>query len=179
MMKAVIDTNVLLVANGQHEGVSPACVSECVRRLLDMQKSGVVVIDDGYRILREYQKNINPNKGKGVGYSFLKWLVQRSRNSDWIEMVGLTEVEMHCFNEFPDPTLEQEFDAPDRVFAAVANAHPEKPVIWQAADSKWLGWWRALSAKGVRVDFLCPEEACNFYRRKYPEKPLPELPAET
>lgn len=32
-MKAVIDTNVLLVANRQHDDVSPECVQECVKRL--------------------------------------------------------------------------------------------------------------------------------------------------
>jgi len=32
-MKAIIDTNVLLVANEQHVGVSVDCVSESVRRL--------------------------------------------------------------------------------------------------------------------------------------------------
>ena len=32
-MRAVIDTNVLLVANDQHADVSPECVAECVQRL--------------------------------------------------------------------------------------------------------------------------------------------------
>ncbi|WP_269432149.1 hypothetical protein [Cupriavidus basilensis] len=32
-MKAVIDTNVLLVANGQHADVSADCVIECKRHL--------------------------------------------------------------------------------------------------------------------------------------------------
>jgi ABC-type ATPase involved in cell division len=44
-MKAVIDTNVLLIANEQHEEVSPECVAECVRHLRAMQASGVTVID--------------------------------------------------------------------------------------------------------------------------------------
>ena len=44
-MKAVIDTNVLLVANGQHADVSPDCVAECVRRLQSMmQKASVTVL---------------------------------------------------------------------------------------------------------------------------------------
>ena len=54
-MRAVIDTNVLLVANGQHVDVSPDCVIACVQRLLAMEKAGVTVIDDGFRILGEYQ----------------------------------------------------------------------------------------------------------------------------
>ena len=47
-MKAVIDTNVLLVANGQHADVSPGCVAACVERLQAMQSGGVTVIDDTY-----------------------------------------------------------------------------------------------------------------------------------
>ena len=64
-MKAVIDTNVLLVANGQHDDASPECVVECVQRLQAMQREGIVVVDDGYRILGEYQNKtcINPTQG--------------------------------------------------------------------------------------------------------------------
>ncbi|WP_313303692.1 hypothetical protein [Stutzerimonas balearica] len=40
-MKAVIDTNVLLVANGQHPDASDDCVAECVKRLQAMQQSGI------------------------------------------------------------------------------------------------------------------------------------------
>lgn len=52
-MRAVVDTNVLLVANGQHAEVSPDCVIACVKRLQTLEKKGVVVIDDGFRILGE------------------------------------------------------------------------------------------------------------------------------
>jgi ABC-type ATPase involved in cell division len=58
MMRAVIDTNVLLVANEQHADVSTECVTECVRRLQAMKKTGVTVIDDGFRILGEYQNKV-------------------------------------------------------------------------------------------------------------------------
>lgn len=43
-MKAVIDTNVLLVANNQHSEASIECVEECIRRLSEIQKQGVVVL---------------------------------------------------------------------------------------------------------------------------------------
>jgi tetraacyldisaccharide-1-P 4'-kinase len=45
----VIDTNVLLVANGSHQDVSAPCRAECVARLQARQKAGVVVIDDAFR----------------------------------------------------------------------------------------------------------------------------------
>lgn len=175
-MKAVIDTNVLLVANQQHEGVSDDCVEACVRRLQAMEQAGVVVIDDDQRILEEYRRNMEANMPKGVGNVFLKWLFRSEWNQERVEQVALTQHETGSFAEFPDPELEPRFDPPDRKFAAVAHAHPDKPPIWQAADSKWLDWWPALQAKGVRVEFLCPDDVCRFYHHKFPGKPLPALP---
>ncbi|WP_223855145.1 hypothetical protein [Ralstonia solanacearum] len=106
---------------------------------------------------------------------FLKWLLRQSGTAQ-VEWVALTETTADCFAEFPDPALEPLFDAPDRKFAAVAHAHPDKPPIWQAADCKWLDWWPALLAKGVGVEFLCPADACAFYCSKFPERPEPVLP---
>lgn len=51
MAHAVIDTNVLLVANGDHGGVSDTCRERCIERLLEQQKRGITVIDDCYEIL--------------------------------------------------------------------------------------------------------------------------------
>jgi hypothetical protein len=175
-MKAVIDTNVLRVASDQHAEVSPDCVEGCVRRLLAVKKSGVAVIDDGYRIMGEYLRNPSLMKTNEVGGQFLKWLLQNQSNPVHVEQVPLTETAEDCFTEFPDSALESAFDAPDRKFVAVAHAHPERPPVWQAADCKWLDWWQALSARGVRVEFLCPTDACRFYARKFPKSPIPALP---
>ncbi|MBI3712174.1 MAG: hypothetical protein HY253_04310 [Burkholderiales bacterium] len=178
-MRAVIDTNVLLVANGQHADVSPDCVITCVQHLLEMEKVGVTVIDDGFLILGEYQRKTKLKPPKGAGDVFLKWLLRQAGNAARVEQVALTEIADNCFTEFPDPALELIFDAPDRKFVAVAHAHPKKPSIWQAADCKWLEWWPTLQTKGVRVEFLCPDDACGFYRKKFPSKPLPALPIDS
>lgn len=175
-MAVVIDTNVLLVANGSHADVSVACRKACVEGLLALQKTGVTVIDDSHRLLSEYQNKTRPNQPKGVGDAFLKWLLQNKSNAARVHQVALHESRPDIYAEFPDVTLQERFDPPDRKFAAVANAHPDKPSVWQAADCKWLDWWQQLQAVGVRVEFLCPQDACAFYRRKFPRKPMPELP---
>lgn len=177
-MMAVIDTNVLLVANGQHADVSEDCVIDCVQRLQAIEKNGIVVIDDGYLILGEYQNKTQLKPPKGPGDVFLKWLL-RQIGSARVAQVTLTATTPDCFAEFPDPSLQPKFDAPDRKFAAVAHAHPDKPPIWQAADCKWLDWWPALHAHGVRVVFLCQNDACRFYCKKFPTKPVPALPPAT
>jgi len=175
-MKAVIDTNVLRIASGQHDEVSPDCVSICVRYLQEMQRSGVAVVDDGYRILGEYLKNPSLLRTNEVGGQFLKWLLQNQGNRTRLELVPLTETEKDRFVEFPDPELEIHFDPPDRKFVAVAYAHTEKPPVWQAGDCKWIDWWPALKTHGVSVEFLCINDASKFYMKKFPRKPLPVFP---
>lgn len=167
MKRIVIDTNVLLAANNKHEDLSPACVLECIDRLVQAQKQKVV-IDDGWRIINEYMNKTHPNEPKGAGDVFLKWLLQNKENRKCVEQVHLNELpEKECFEEFPLPERQQEFDPPDRKFVAVAHAHVHKPPVLQAADCKWLGWQDSLLEAGVTVDFLCPDDVERFYRGKY------------
>lgn len=176
MTVVVIDTNVLLVANGNHHGVSAACRAACISKLQARMKSGAVAVDDAFRILGEYQNKTRPNQPKGVGDVFLKWLLQNAANTSRVHRIAITETQQDHFDEFPDPALQPHFDAPDRKFAAVAHAHPAKPPIWQAADSEWLAWWLQLRACGVQVEFLCPTDVLTFYTAKFPDRPVPSLP---
>ena len=178
MLAAVIDTNVLLVANGQNTHATLECQANCVKRLLAQRETGVTVIDDGYRLLSEYQNKTHPNQPKGVGDSFLKWLLQNQRNVARVHRVTVTETTKDIYAEFPDAALQPIFDASDRKFVAVAHAHRDKPPIWQASDSKWAGWWSALQVHGVNVEFLCPSDVRSAYRRKFPRRRPPALPGD-
>ena len=176
MGEVVLDTNVLLVAEGMHPDVNPECVVSCVRRLQQIMRSESVVLDDGYRVLGEYQNKLDSKRGKGAGTAFLKWLLQQQANSRRVVQVSINEHAVDRFLEFPVPLLETEFDPPDRKFPAVSNAHPNKPPILQASDCKWLRWWSDLRAAGVPVHFLCPDDVCRFYGNKFPNEPVPALP---
>ena len=174
-MKVVIDTNVLLVANGKHENISYACVVECITRLQKLQKTGIVVIDDGGRILKEYHNKTKPNQPKGVGDVFLKWLLNNKGDLRRVCQVGITETTQDCFEEFPIPQNQNGFDPPDRKFVATSNAHPEKPEVWQASDCKWLEWQAILRNTGIHIEFLCLQDVCRYYAAKFPDKPTPVL----
>lgn len=159
----VIDTNVLLVASNQHKDVSSACVTACVQYLEKIIREGRVALDDAYRILGEYQHKTNPNRGKGVGQVFLKWLL---RNRSRCLFIALQEHPERGFHSFPeDPELAY-FDPADRKFVAVAAACPEPTEILQAADSKWLGWVSALERHSIVVTFLCKDDLQRFRERK-------------
>ena len=176
MREAVVDTNVILAANNKHTDLSDDCVEVCINKLTDLMKHGLVVIDDSYLILTEYQKQTNSNVSKGVGDTFVKWLLRNNANSRHCETVTITEIKKNHFKEFPDPILEAKFDASDRKFVAVANAHPAKPIILQAADSKWLNWSEDLRSLGIKVDFICPDDLCRFFQKKFPKIKIPEIP---
>lgn len=162
MTTVVVDTNVVLVANGQHPDVSPECVAACADFLRAVMQSGRVAIDDGFRILDEYQHKTHPRDGERVGDVFVHWVLQHHGDPTRCDEVALVEHPERGFESFPDDPRLASFDPSDRKFVAVAAAHPERPAIAQAADSKWLGWSAALADLDLDVDFLCPADIHTF-----------------
>lgn len=178
MSTVVIDTNVLKVANRGHNDVSGPCVAECVKRLLAVRSAGTVVVDDGWRIFREYTDNLKATQQPGVGDEFVKWLLQNRANAQRVHQVCLDETAENEFSQFPDAALQAAFDPKDRKFVAAAAAHADRPPIIQAADGKWVGWWAALHQHGIQVQFPCPVDIKGFYRSAFPGVAVPALPDE-
>lgn len=159
MSAFVVDTNVPVVANGRSEQADFDCVLACIDKLEEITNGGVVVLDDGMRILREYMDNLSMKGQPGPGDGFMKWVWQHQAVAERCEQVTIqpTPKDDHDFEEFPrDPAL-SDFDRADRKFVAVALASRRAPTVLNAVD---LGWWThldALRAHGVRVEFLCPQ----------------------
>jgi hypothetical protein len=175
MSAIVIDTNVLLVADGKAAQMSPACRAECAQRLEAVKAGECVVLDQGRLILREYQKKLDPSgKPPTPGNLFLKWLMTVWRNERHVSQVPITPInaEQTDFAEFSsDPALVTAFDPANRKFVAVANAHPEKRPIVESADSKWLGWEADLKRHGIQLEILCRRELEAIRARKTGTKP--------
>lgn len=169
-MTQIVDTNVILIANRQHDDVSAECVANCARHLSTIMKGGRIAVDDAFRVLKEYQNKTNANRSKGPGDTFVKWVLQNLANPARVDRVRLEPDAERGFASFPEDERLANFDPPDRKFVAVACAHPERPPISQAADSKWLGWNAALQAHGVRVEFLCPCDIERFEDNKRKER---------
>lgn len=159
MRKAVvIDTNVLLVAEGLSD-FSRLCQAKCGSLLRTVQREQTVVLDRGREILTEYGQKLKERKGqRGLGYEFWKWLVNARLSHARCETVVLTPHAYRRYEEFPDHVGLTEFDDSDRKFVAVAAAHPGKPEIIQAGDSKWWGWKYALIDCGIRLNLPCEAE---------------------
>jgi hypothetical protein len=116
----------------------------------------------------------------GIGDQFLKHVLTNHTNTALCNKVQITPKSEgdgstgENYAEFPQSEGIANFDWPDRKFVAVANAHPSRPPILQASDSKWLGWYPALRVAGVRVQFICYDEAVAAYASKM-GKPAPPV----
>ena len=72
-MKCIVDTNVAIVANQRDDApASPDCVRRCITLLNEFQRDQrPLEIDDGWHILREYQRNLRSTGQPDVGDAFL------------------------------------------------------------------------------------------------------------
>lgn len=165
-MTSIVDTNVILVANGQHEDVGPPCVVACALKLQSIMKGGRIALDQAFEILLEYQNKTMPKTGNRPGDAFVKWALQNNSNPAKCDQIELHPHPERGYQSFPNDKRIADFDPPDRKFVAVAAAHEDHPPILQAADSKWLGWAPALKDHGITVDFLCPEDIGRFRENK-------------
>jgi hypothetical protein len=162
----VVDTNVLLAADGRSD-YSRRCASTCALRLKQIQERHTVVLDRGREILREYGRKIPHTRQPGMGYYFWKWLINMRAGDAHCAWVDLTVHATRGYVEFPDHEDLQEFDPSDRKFVAAAVAHPARPEIVQAGDSKWWGWKVALEACGIRICFPCEAELHRKWEDKF------------
>jgi hypothetical protein len=163
----IVDTNVILAANGQHSELSEICVAACALRLKDIKENKKLALDDSFEILKEYQNKTTPKQGMRPGDAFVKWALNNQRNKRHVVQIKLTAHVERGFNSFPDDVNLIDFDPSDRKFVAVSNGHPQKPPILQAADSKWIDWELPLSAHGIQVEFVCLNDIRRFHHQKH------------
>ncbi len=171
--KVIVDTNVPIVANiAAHpeydSDVDLNCILSCIEAIETVTKRGVLIIDESDEIFSEYinQPYLSLKGQPGVGDLFVKWIADNQWNVNLINRVRITQVD-DTFSEFPNEVELEDFDRSDRKFIAVANAHPEKPPVLEATDSKWWGWKEALERNGINVRFLCKDYIEQKYNAKF------------
>ena len=158
MQAVVVDTNVMVIANGESGRAGPADILVCIDALEKARLKQIVSIDSGLRFFDEYFTYMNRSGQPGVGDAFAKWLFENQGNPQRCEQVDITPkpTDPADFEEFPnDPDLAG-FDRSDRKFVAVAIASAYAPKVLNASDSDWWIFRSQLAKHGVAVNFLCP-----------------------
>ncbi|TBU69198.1 hypothetical protein EG355_15615 [Serratia marcescens] len=170
--KYLLDTNVPKTANLAvvNDGITPENV-KCVKGCIDLiekitsSKSCGLVLDSSDEIFNEYRGQLNLGGSPGQGDVFMKWLHDNRWSFPNQDRVNITKVN-DTYTEFPQHPGLTNFDISDRKFVATSHAHPDKPCIYQAADSKWWGWRVALLETGIEVNFIDEEYIETIYNRK-------------
>lgn len=157
-MSVIVDTNVLIAANGRDcLQANARCQFICIEQLEKIEQSGTLVIDDARHILNEYENKVSSDSQPGIGDAFLKWILQNQGTPESCQQVNITWLAEDEFEAFPaDPALAK-FDRSDRKFVAVALTHPDYPPILNAVDSDWQRFESALAKYAIRVRQLCPD----------------------
>ncbi len=168
--KCLMDTNVpktanLALAPDQVPQDLVGCVLACVEAVEHVIKKQALVMDAGEEIFDEYRQQLSMKGQPGVGDRFMKWVHDNRWSFPEANRVQITK-NGESYDQFPAHAGLTQFDPSDRKFIAVANAHPEKPAIIQATDSKWWGWKDALGEVGITVHFLCHD----YVQKKYVKK---------
>lgn len=158
MRYAVVDTNVLVVANGGASHVDSSCRNAAEKELQTVQQLGSLVLDHGWEILREYGRNVDGDgRRDAAGDLFFKWAAS-SASSPRVRRVRLTPHPERGYREFPSDSRLERFDNDDRKFvaAAVASGTGETRLL-NASDSDY--WLHRIPLKdaGIRVKELCPQ----------------------
>ncbi len=166
----LVDTNVAKTANlatqpDTKTDVTDACIIACIEAIDQVIKSRGLILDAGDEIFTEYRQQLSLRGQPGVGDRFMKWVHDHRWSLPPAQRVAITP-NAASYDEFPSHEDLASFDPSDQKFVAVSNAHPHKPPILQATDSKWWGWQTALAQVGIRVCFLCPA----YVKRKFTEK---------
>lgn len=160
MTTCVVDTNVLVVANQENHEAGEECRLACTRKLRELGKNGVVVLDEAEEILDEYKgKLFAPDSAWDIGRKFLMHLIANQGNPQCCELVRLTKSDIRGYEEFPNDGKLRKILPNDRKFVAVAITSPRKPPICHATDRIWWDCESALGQYGVIIDHLCPDQA--------------------
>jgi len=154
---AVVDTNVLIVANLDADHASIACIESSIETLSRLRRGHIVALDDGGRILAEYRRYGSLAGQPGIGDAFLRYLYDNLGNKDACELVAITPTDDGSFEEFPSDERLSTFDAGDRKFVAVALGCDPHAKVLNATDRDWWEHREHLLDNGIAVCFLCPD----------------------
>lgn len=157
MTTFVVDTNVLVAANGDPdkngERPDPECERKCVRRLRQIVDTGTVAIDYQYAICREYGRHVGDRSQRGrepkPGDVFFKQVVGRRCR---VLEVSASPGEDESWGI--EALRESSFDPSDRKFLAVAVA--ANGVVINATDNDWHESQGLMERLGLEVEEVCP-----------------------
>ena len=153
----VIDTNVLMVAEGNFPEASDLCLASCVDLAMKVENGLAVALDSGDEIVNEYLTALKSTKRSGLATKLVTKLyrLRQNPNSDIVRSVSITRSDDPPGSYEEVPTQLRDFDLDDQKFIAVAAAEASRPQIHTAVDGEWWTRRRDFAEAGIDVQFAC------------------------
>jgi predicted nucleic acid-binding protein len=152
-VRVVVDTNVLIAANGRSTHVGISCTARCAELLLEVQNAHVLLDDLELAVFEEYKRYCNFDGQPGPGDLFFAWYVRSRGTAGAVESIPIgskSKVEASL------PLPLRKMDSSDKKFLAVYLAG-NADQLFNATDSDWSHLSGELQAAGVMVSEVCPE----------------------
>lgn len=154
--RAVVDTNVLVAANGRATHADEVCQLRCVDELARIAREEVVCVDSRWLIMGEYERRTTQRGQTGPGTAFFKQIWQRTCDPSKVHIVAVEPLDVEG-RDFSDPALPPNNLKKDAKFLAVAVK--ADAAIVNALDSDWNEHRELTNRLGVEVRQLCPQHA--------------------
>jgi hypothetical protein len=155
LKRRVIDTNVLVVANGKAAQVGPQTKLKTIQALQKFMVDGIAIVDDGGDIRSEYLKHCNAEGQPPLGNIFFREIMINQFASRVISIKAPKNNSGEYIN-FPNVPELNGFDRDDRKFAVVAKLS-NSPVL-NAVDTDWIHFLNPLKSNGIKVMFTAGED---------------------
>lgn len=150
--RVVIDTNVLIAANGNASHGGAACAAASARALVEAMDGSVCEDVEG-RIFSEWKRYVSFSGQPGVGDRFFGWFVRNRYIASQVVRVSVQGDEDNgLWPGIPDSL--QSMDRMDKKYVGVYLV-AEADLLLNATDSDWSEVAEELLAVGVTVLELC------------------------
>lgn len=155
----VVDTNVLAVAQGMHNGASDECRLNCAKVIRRLHAGRYVAVLDsdssGEAILSEYTKRLRGTGVSGIGTKLVLKLVRNRNDPSVCRSVEITPSDALPGSYEEVPAHLHDFDLDDHKWFAAAIAEGSRPRLYQALDEEWWSRRRDIADAGLDTHFLC------------------------
>jgi len=152
MKRYVIDTNVPVTAANGNSDATLMCQRNSLVLIKQVVKDGVVCLDAGNEIRKEYRNRLSRIAKDDICAMFYRQVVVNF-NSSRVETHQIKKLPSGEYEGVPGDIIKSEFDKDDRKFIAVAVC--ARATIYNSTDSDWLIHKKVIRTSGVKLEFVC------------------------
>lgn len=152
----IVDSNVIAIANRLHDTASLACIKNSIILLKQLEESlknndAILVLDNLFLILKEYQKHCYSPSPQYFGTTFVKWVFQNYSKFTLYTIPKDIET-----NDNLLPQCFKGFDRNDRKYLYLSLLLKESsPTLHYGIDRGYMRYNHCFEIEGIALNEIC------------------------